>query len=58
MASPSILSSHSNRVSSGTCLASRSVHARSSSGLNALSRLIIGTWWVTGANSVDGAAPT
>ena len=58
MASPSIFSSHSKAVSGGTCLATRSAQARSSSGLKALSRLIIGTWWTTGANRVDGAAPT
>ena len=58
MARPSIFSSHSNGVSAGTCLARRSLHARSSSGLKALSRLIMGTWWATGANSADGAAPT
>ncbi len=58
MASPSILSSQTKAVSSGTCLASRSAQAWSSSGLKALSRLIIGTRWATGANRVDGAAPT
>ena len=58
MASPSILSSQTKAVSSGTCLASRSAQAWSSSELKALSRLIIGTRWATGANSVDGAAPT
>ncbi len=58
MASPSIFSSQTNAVSAGICLASRSAHAWSSSGVNALSRLIIGTRWVTGAKRTDGAAPT
>ncbi len=58
MASPSILSSQTNAVSAGICLASRSAHAWSSSPLKALSRLIMGTRWTTGAKRVDGAAPT
>ncbi len=58
MASPSIFSSQTKAVSSGICLASRSAQAWSSSGLKALSRLIIGTRWTTGANRVEGAAPT
>ncbi len=58
MARPSILSSQTKAVSSGTCLASRSAQAWSSSGLKALSRLIIGTRCRTGAKRVDGAAPT
>ena len=58
MARPSILSSQTNAVSAGICLASRSAQASSSSELKALSRLIIGTRWATGAKSVDGAAPT
>jgi hypothetical protein len=37
----------------------RSTHARSSASSNALSRLIIGTVWTTGANTlVWGAPPT
>ncbi len=58
MASPSIFSSHTKAVSSGTCFASRSAQACSSAGLKALSRLIMGTRWATGAKSVEGAAPT
>ena len=59
MASPSILSSHTNAVSGGPgAWASRRPRPASSSGRMALSRLIIGTRWLTGAKSVDGAAPT
>ena len=58
MARPSIFSSQTKAVSSGTCLASRSAQAWSSSGLKALSRLIMGTRWATGANRVEGGAPT
>ena len=58
MARPSILSSQTKAVSAGICLANRSAQASSSSALNALSRLIIGTWWTTGAKSVEGGAPT
>ena len=59
MATPSIFSSHTNRTgSSGSPLATRAPHARSSSAVIALSRLIIGTECTTGANSALGAAPT
>ncbi len=62
MATPSTLGSHENasdsRSSSGAWRRSRSDQARSSSSLNALSRLIIGTRWRTSWKSPDGAAPT
>ena len=62
MATPSTLGSHekasASRSRSGTWRRRRSAQARSSSSLNALSRLIIGTRWRTSWNSPDGAAPT
>ena len=62
MATPSTLGSHEkasvSRSMSGACRRSRSAQARSSSSLNALSRLIIGTRWRTSWKRPDGAAPT
>ena len=58
MASPSIFSSQTNAVPAGMLLARRSAHAWSSAGEKALSKLIMGTRCSTGANWVDGAAPT
>ena len=62
MATPSTLGSQEkasvSRSMSGACRFSRSPQARSSSSLNALSRLIMGTRWRTSWNRPDGAAPT
>ncbi len=57
IANPSIFSSQTYvTVSSGNPRAMRAPHASSSSRVIALSRLIIGTAWVTGANNVLASA--
>ena len=50
--------SEGSSSSEGSCRRRRSPHARTSSSLKALSRLIIGARWRTSWNRPDGAAPT